>query len=368
MGPDGSERYRLAALRTRQGAAGLAVVAFAAAVVGGAFVFTAGWLSPGRLTQGRVIDLFEQVNGPHPGFRRNHAKGVCFTGVFESSGGAQQLSDAVVFRPGRTPVFGRFALAGGQPGMADTVAAVRSMAVDFELTNGEVWRSGMNNIPVFVVRDVRGFYDQLAATRPDPRTGKPEPARMAQFLAAHPEAARAAALIKAHPPTSGFADATFNSLDTFRFVDRAGVSRPVRWSMVAEDPVRAPPEGEATDRNALFDALIARVQRAPLRYRLMVTLAAPGDPTNDATRPWPADRPRVEAGVLTITGVQDEAHGACRDVTFDPLILPRGITPSDDPLLSARSATYAVGFTRRAGEAAPTPPVTIPETTRGTGR
>ncbi len=46
------------------------------------------------------------------GFRRNHAKGVCVTGWFESNGQAAVLSKAAVFKPGRIPVVGRFALAG----------------------------------------------------------------------------------------------------------------------------------------------------------------------------------------------------------------------------------------------------------------
>jgi catalase len=366
MDPSGAERYGLAALTSRRGVAGAALIAAAVVIAGGAFAYTGGWLSPGRLTQERVIDRFQEVNGPHPGFRRNHAKGLCATGYFDSGGAAQSLSDAAVFRPGRTAVFGRFAFAGGQPYMADDVHAVRSLAVDFE-RNGEVWRTGMINIPVFPVRDVRGFYEQLTASKPDPATGKPDPARMAAFLAAHPETQRAMALIKAQPPTSGFADATYNSLNAFWFVDSAGRRTPVRWSLVPEDPVRAPPRNSAKpdDPNYLFDDLIARVGQGPLRYRLVVTVGNPGDPTNDANTPWPADRRRVEGGVLTITGVQDETHGACRDVTFDPLILPHGIASSDDPLLSARSAAYATGFTRRAGEPAPAPAVTIPATSRG---
>jgi catalase len=58
--------------------------------------------------------------------------------------------------------------------------------------------------------------------------------------------------------------------------------------------------------------------------------------------------------------LEDEAHGACRDVTFDPLILPDGIEPSDDPILSARSAAYAQSFRRRAGEPAPVSAVRLP--------
>jgi catalase len=39
-----------------------------------------------------------------------------------------------------------------------------------------------------------------------------------------------------------------------------------------------------------------------------------------------------------------------RAINFDPLVLPNGITGSDDPLLSARSAAYSQSFTRRIGE------------------
>jgi hypothetical protein len=49
----------------------------------------------------------------------------------------------------------------------------------------------MNNIPVFPVNSARGCYEQLLAFSPDPATGKPDPAKIKAFLAAHPEAARA---------------------------------------------------------------------------------------------------------------------------------------------------------------------------------
>ena len=45
--------------------------------------------------------------------------------------------------------------------------------------------------------------------------------------------------------------------------------------------------------------------------------------------------------MLTVMALQGEDTGACRDVNFDPLVLPAGIAASDDPLLSARSAAYS---------------------------
>src|ERR1700676_2572656 len=204
--------------------------------VAGVFAYVGGWLSPVRLTQDRMVASFLHAKVSYAGFRRNHAKGVCVTGWFESSGQAAALSKAAVFRPGRVPVVGRFALAGGMPFQTDAPATARSMALRFLLPGGEEWRTGMNNIPVFAVNSARGFYEQLLASSPDAATGKPDPAKMKAFLAAHPETARALSLIKKRQVTSGFANSTFNSLNAFRFVDVAGASVPVRWSTV---PVQA---------------------------------------------------------------------------------------------------------------------------------
>jgi catalase len=82
----------------------------------------------------------------------------------------------------------------------------------------------------------------------------------------------------------------------------------------------------------------------------VLTVGAPDDPTHDATLPWPADRRTVDAGLLTLDSIQADAKGSARDINFDPLVLPPGIEPSDDPLLSARSAVYAASYRRRTGE------------------
>jgi catalase len=126
----------------------------------------------------------------------------------------------------------------------------------------------------------------------------------------------------------------------------------VRWSMVPTEPFAPDTPGQAasTDKNYLFDALIARLARSPLQWHLIVTIGRPGDATDDATIPWPDDRERVDVGTLTLDRAETEAPGNCRDINFDPLVLPAGIEPSDDPLLSARSATYSESFTRREGE------------------
>lgn len=336
------------AVLLRLGAMG-ALIAGAA----GAFAFVGGWLSPGALTQARIVDRFERVNGPHPGFRRNHAKGLCLAGRFESSGRGERLSKASLFAPGRiTPVNGRIALAGGRPYAADAATTVRSLALRFQLPDGEEWRTGNNDIPVFPVRTPEAFYAQLLAAKPDPATGKPDPEALKAFFAANPESVTAAALIKERTITSGFADDTFRGLNAFWFVARDGTRTPVRWAFVPEQTATAenPAQTAAIDKNYLFDAFAESVRQAPVRWRLVATLGEAGDPTADATRPWPAERTSLDLGTMIVIATEAEANGNCSDVNFDPLVLPAGIAGSDDPLLSARSAAYAQSFTRRVGE------------------
>ncbi len=341
----------------------LPVAAILLAVVA-AFAYDGGWLSPHALTPARFINTFEAINGVHPSFRRNHAKGVCVSGTFESNGNGARLSKAVVFARGVIPVVGRFALAGGMPYQADAATTVRSMALRFSLPNGEEWRTGMNNTPVFAVSTPEAFREQLLATRPDPRTGKPDPASMKAFLDRHPESARAIALIKRQPIASGFDNSTYHSLNAFVFVSPSGARSAVRWSMVPLQPFAPDPIPTGANPNSLFDALIDSVHRHPLEWHMMITIGHPDDATRDATIAWPSDREQVDVGTLTIDRIESEDTSPVRNINFDPLVLPNGIEPSDDPLLSARSATYSVSFRRRVGEPRAPSAVTAAEVAR----
>lgn len=98
-----------------------------------------------------------------------------------------------------------------------------------------------------------------------------------------------------------------------------------------------------------------------------MTVGQAQDPTADATLPWPPDRAQIDAGTLTLDAVSSEDGGPCTDINFDPLVLPAGIEPSDDPLLSARSAAYARSFTLRAAERGRKPPSAITPQEAGNG-
>src|SRR5262249_52080166 len=156
----------------------------------------------------------------------------------------------------------------------------------------------------------------LFAFEQDPSTGQPDPAKVQAFLAHHPETVEALKFIKSQPAPSGFGDATFHSLNAFRFINAAGESTPVRWILTPAQPWKT--ENAAQDKNFLFDALIAQIHRRPLQWYLIVIVGQPGDPTNDATKPWPAAREQVNVGTLTLDRIESDDTSAARDINFDP--------------------------------------------------
>ena len=78
----------------------LALIAIVIGAAAAVFAYTAGWFSPQRLTPTRLVDALAPSAGPSLGHRRNHAKGICFAGVFEANGAGSELSKAQVFARG----------------------------------------------------------------------------------------------------------------------------------------------------------------------------------------------------------------------------------------------------------------------------
>jgi catalase len=350
--PNTSTEKQAAPLTGRSRLGRLAGIGVILLSVAAGFLYLGGWFTPHALTPARFVDGFERVDGIQSGFRRNHAKGVGVSGFFDSNGQGTRLSKAAVFRTGQMLVIGRFSFGGGDPYVADSPDKVRGMGLLFWLPDGEEWRTAMVNLPVFPVRTPQAFFDNLVAGQPDPQTHKPDPAKMEAFLEHHPETVQAFKIIKSHSVSSGFENSTFNSLNAFRFANAGGASIPVRWSMVPVQPFEAANGTAAAqgNKNYLFDALIASILQHPLQWHLMITVGQPGDVTDDASIPWPEGREQVDVGTLTLDSVESDETSPARDINFDPLVLPAGMAPSDDPLLSARSAIYSQSFTRRAGE------------------
>src|ERR1700727_2219605 len=201
----------------------LLIIATVLAVAAVAFAYTAGWLSPQRLTPEKLVASLAPPGGPALGHRRNHAKGICFTGTFEANGDGSALSKAPVFVRGQYPVVGRFNLATADPNAADAMVRVRGLGISIKTPDGQEWRSAMIDAPIFPVSTPQAFYELLTAS------GSKDPEAMKKFVAAHPGFLTFVGWAKSAPWTASYAEERYNSLNSFLFVDGSGAKHPIRW-------------------------------------------------------------------------------------------------------------------------------------------
>jgi len=327
-------------------------IALIVAVLALLFAWVGGWIGNRNVTPQAMMNTAEASGAPHPGFRRAHSKGICIVGSFAPTPAAQTLSTARVFAQASTPVLGRFSNPGNDPYSPDNKAAVRGMALQLKTDDGQEWRMAMNSFPFFASSTPEGFQAMNAAKLPDPATGKPDPEKMKAVLARYPEIRNFMAWSKDAKTPDSLANTRFNGVNAFRLTDAQGRERAVRWSMRPHTPfVAADPEQLKTaDRDYLAQDLDRRLAAGPLQWDMVMQFAAPGDPIEDPSKAWPDTRPETIAGTLTLVRAEPQANGPCRDLNFDPLILPKGIAGTDDPVLHARSAVYSVSFNRRERE------------------
>jgi catalase len=323
-----------------------AIIAAVVAIAAGAFAYTAGWFSPARLTPTELVNALAPAGGPALGHRRNHAKGTCFTGVFDANDNGTELSRAHVFARGQYPVVGRFNLATAEADAPDATVRVRGMGLQITTPDGQVWRMAMIDAPVFPAATPEAFHALLRAL------GSKDPNAMKEFVATHAEFAAFATWAGSAPWTASYAEETYNGLNSFIFVARSGAERTVRWSLFPEAQIIpiAPGDLAKLGPNHLEAEIAERVGKAPQRWTMVVTVADPGDPTSDPSKAWPSSRRAVPVGTLLIQQIEAERDGPCRDINFDPTILPSGMKVSDDPFPAARSAAYARSYDLRTAE------------------
>jgi catalase len=297
-----------------------------------------------------AIEVFDKVNGGvHPGFRPAHAKGILLTGMFTPSAEAASLTRAPHLQRNSTPVTVRFSDFAGIPTVADNDpqgAGPRGFAVRFHLAehvHTDIVGHSVDAFPVRTAEQLVEFLNALAATDP----AGPHPNPIEQFLGSHPAAARFVQMPK--PIPTSFARESFYAVSAFKFTNTNGASRYGRYRVlpVAGSEYLGETEAAARGRDFLFEEIEERVAREPVRFRIVVQLADPGDVTDDATVRWPEERPQLAFGEISLTEIAPNNAAEQRHIIFDPIPRVDGIEASTDPLFEPRANVYLMSGRRR---------------------
>jgi catalase len=302
--------------------------------------------------EGVIRDLLQALDnlfGLHAGFRAVHAKGVMLSGTFTPAAGASQLTKAPHVARASTPVIVRLSDFAGVPDIPDNNpegAGPRGMGIRFQLAEHVHTDIVAHSADGFVARTGEEFLQfarAIAASGPN----VPHPTPIEVFLRSHPAALRFVQMPK--PIPTSFARESFFAISAFRFTNQAGVSRYGRYRILPEAGGEYLTAEEAAKKTAnfLMEEIGERVKKGPVQYRIMVQIAADGDETADATVAWPADRPVIELGTVTLTRQVNPLEPELRKIILDPRPNVEGIEASADPLFEVRAAIYILSGRRR---------------------
>ncbi len=340
-----TQAHRFSALSLSLAAAGF-LASLASPVVAG------GHTAPAPVSPVALVDQFEATGGKFEGYRRSGAKGICAMGEFVGSSEGKGISSASAFSGAKIPVIVRFSVGGGNPKAPDNAKSQRNLALQFDLPGGEVWQHGNISAPVFGASTPEQLMGRLQSLQPDPATKAADPAKVKAFADANPEVLLQGRHIASQPVPASYASVNYWGVHGFVFTNAQGQKTAGKWIFEPVGGVQGLTDDQAKEKGAnfLFDDIRQRVAAGQVAFNFNLEVAEAGDVLDKATVPLPAGRKKVTLGTLKVTSVAADAGGACLNVNFDPNRVPKGVEGVNDPMLKARTASYAVSMGRRLAE------------------
>ena len=318
----------------------------------GAIAAVSGAPSYAQVDPNKTLDQFEATFGKFAGYRRSGAKGVCAAAEFTGSAEGRALSASTAFSGTPVPVVARFSVGGANPNAPDNTKSQRNMALQFNLPNSETWQMGNISAPVFGASSPEQFLGRLASLQPDPATKAADPAKVKAFADANPDVLIQGRYFASQPVPASFGATNYWGVHAFAFVNARGEKQWGKWVFEPVGGVQTLTDDEAKAKGPtfLFADLRERAPAGKAAFDFNLYLAQPGDKLDSAVTPLPEGRKKITLGRLVIKSVSADATGDCLNITYNPMVLPKGVEPSSDPMLAARAAPYAVGLGRRLTE------------------
>ena len=291
-----------------------------------------------------AVNKIEKVFGEYPTYRRAHARGAGYEALFKATGEGKKWTVAPHFREGTTRAIVRFSHSSPDPFWTDNFSPVKGMAVQFKLPDEQVMNSVGVTSPIFFTRTPEVFTEMLDIAKSF-KKGRPRLRALITLFIKYPESRASIRIIRKMQAPASFATGLYHTIHAFYLVDGTGKRVPVKFQWQPEAGVESlsPADAASVKKGDFEKELAERVAGGKTAFRLIAIIGGAGDPVNDPTKDWPADREKVEIGRLHLTRKTDEAE----DLLFDPTVLAEGIECTEDPILQFRNPAYAISYKRR---------------------
>jgi len=273
-------------------------------------------------TPEQLVDALNGVFGKQqPGVRAVHAKGINLDGVFRASESARSVSKAPHFQQTGVPIAVRFSDFTGFSTIADTdkLASPRGMAIKFHLpddSDTDLIAHSFNGFPAASTEEFRELLIAMASSGP----GVAKPTLLDAFLSSHPTAKKF--LESQIPLPVSYATVAYFGVNTFKFTNAEGKVTYGRYQIRPTDGEQSlpPTEAESAEPDYLSKEIAERVTRDPVRFRLLLQIAQPGDDLDDPSTAWPDTHPQIDLGTIEITQTVADNAAAERKLLFLPAL------------------------------------------------
>ncbi|OWA35925.1 catalase [Saccharibacillus sp. O16] len=265
-------------------------------------------------------------------------RSVCYRASFRPSGKAAPFTTSAHLQGSELAAIVRFSGSSSPSLLADLLSPAKGMAVQFLLPNGTPSSLIGITVPVFFARTPKSLRDMLATLKQAKNGQLPKSEALRRFALYFDESRQGFLALHRLKPPASYATCLYYCVHAYYLVDEQGCRRPVKFEWLPDAGVHTLTRHEATAQpdDYLEQELELRLREHPVSFKLDIVFGEEGDPIDDPTKRWPANRPRVEAGRLVLLEPISEPE----DLMIDPTIVPEGMALSEDPILRFNPGLY----------------------------
>ncbi len=181
----------------------------------------------------RTVNRMEEIAGTHPGYRRAHAKGTFYEGIFKPTGEAVPFTNAAHLTNKQVDVIARFSNISPNPRTLDVLSVVKGMSVQFHLPSKEIANLVSITMPIFVTKSPNTLLEILNTVNSF-KEGKPRFKDMIKLFAKYPESRAAFQMIRKLKHVKSYATGRYYAMHAFYLVNEEGIRTPVKFEWEPE--------------------------------------------------------------------------------------------------------------------------------------